>query len=262
MNKVLIFLTFLLLSFSVKSQECNKSFFDGSKTLVNIGLNIGGAIPTKLTKGSSALLLPGGYISINKDLYISRRIKFQPSLYAEFQLFGYGAIQSKDTVVQTEVAGIMANVPTYYTATVDGMVNMGRVGLEIPVIFSFQFFSRRTSLIAGVYSNYAFYKSDKVNINVQVGEGGLIPDVDTNYNNKNKINSYAAGFLLGTNIHLNDQFSIKLIAYRDITRFFKQNAILDENGQDIPFFYTNFRIGLSYYFKPMYKPINNGCPTF
>ncbi|PLX08142.1 MAG: hypothetical protein C0596_07535 [Marinilabiliales bacterium] len=129
MNKIYAVLILIFLFFSAYSQECTTSFFDGSKTTLNAGLNIGGAIPTKATEGSSALLLPGGYISIGRDFYINRRVKIQPSLYAEFQLFGYGAIQSKDTVVQTEVAGIMANVPTYCTATVDGMVNMGRIGV-------------------------------------------------------------------------------------------------------------------------------------
>jgi hypothetical protein len=236
MNKAVLIAILILVSTVLSSQF-----------VINAGLNTGGAIPTEKTEGSSAILLPGGYFSAGTNLMVTRRLRVQPSAYLDFKLFKYSAVQQKDTVVQTEVAGILANVPTYYSANVNGFVNLGSIGIEIPIAFAL---NKKSSIVFGPYANMAIYKYDQIDLNVQIGEGGLIPDYDTSYNNKGKINTFEAGVMLGGRFKISDQVSLSFTGYRALSRFYVKDAVLDDAGRDIPFYYTSFRVGITYLIKP------------
>lgn len=244
MNRIVFIAMFLLASSILSSQ-----------LVINAGLNLGGAVPTKKTEGSSAVLLPGGYFSFGTNLLLTRKLRVQPSAYLDFKLFKYSAIQQKDTIVQTEVLGILANVPTYYTANVNGFVNIGSFGVELPFIFPV---FRKSSIVFGPYANMAIYKYDQIDLNVQIGEGGLIPDYDTSYNNKGNINDYEAGLMIGGRFKLSDQMSLSFTGYRALSRFYIRDAILDDEGQDIPFYYTSFRIGITYLLNTEPQNISGG----
>lgn len=235
MNKsVIIIVALLFVSVILKAQFS-----------VNIGSNIGGAIPTTKTEGASAKILPGLYLGIAHDFTLTTKIKFQPAVVFDFKLFGYMAMQRKDTIVEAEVAGIIANIPTYYKANVNGNIRLAGAYLELPLYWTI---FKKNSLVVGIYGSGNYYKSDEVNLNVQIGEGGLLPDFDSTYNNKSNINTLEAGVLLGGSFYINDKLSVSIIGYRALTRFYKFDAIKDDAGNDIPFYYTMVRIGISYSF--------------
>jgi hypothetical protein len=109
-------------------------------------------------------------------------------------------------------------------------------------------FGKKAGLNLGIYASALPIKSDEIMVNVKIGEGGLLPDIDSFYNNKSKINSFDTGIMLGGNFQFNDKLSIFINAYRSITRFYKMNAVKNEEGNDIPFYYTQARVGIRYYF--------------
>lgn len=236
MNKILFFIIIcLVFTLNLSAQ-----------TSLHFGSNIGGAIPTKSTEGSSAILIPGAFFGVSNQFQISEKISFNPQISFELKHFGYSAIQKKDTVVESEVAGIIANIPTYYTATITGVSRFVTLNADIPVEIKF---GQKIAINLGVYGNYKLYSSDAINVHVQIGEGGLIPDVDSAYNNRDNINSFEGGFLLGGKYAISDKLSLNFVGYRALSRHYKLDTILDENGQDTPFFFTMFRLGIVYNFQ-------------
>jgi hypothetical protein len=160
-----------------------------AQTNIGFGTNIGGALPVEQTEGSSAILYPGVYLSFGYGISLSEKFSFNPNINFDFRMFDYFAAQKKDTVVEAEVLGVIANVPTYYQANIHGKMRLGGIYAEFPIEYRF---SKRSRLIFGIYGSALPYKSDNISINVKIGEGGLLPDIDSSYNNKSKINSLMA----------------------------------------------------------------------
>ena len=216
-----------------------------SQIYFGIGTNYGGAMPTQITENSSAKIFPGAYVSFGKNIKITDKIKFIPQISTDFRWFNYYASQKKDTVVLTNISGMPANIPTYYTANITGKVRLVGFYIEIPFMYSF---SDKMAITTGIYSSYNAYMSDDVDINVKIGEGGLLPDVDSSYNNKNNINIFEAGINIGGKYSINDKYVISIEAYRSLSRFYKKNSFDDNLGNDISFYYTQIRLGIIYLF--------------
>ena len=120
------------------------------------GLNMGGAVPKESVEGSSASLLPGAYLGLSKEMDLGQKLYLSPEISFEFKHFGYSSIQKKDTMVVSEVAGIMANIPTYYNANISGKSRFLIINADIPLGFSI---GEKLSILFGVYGNYKIYKS-------------------------------------------------------------------------------------------------------
>jgi hypothetical protein len=214
---------------------------------VGVGTNIGGALPNEKTEGSSAILYPGAYLSFGYGIPISDKIIFNPNISFDLRMFDYLATQKKDTVVEAEVLGVIANVPTYYQANIHGKMRLGGIYTEFPIEYRF---SHRSKLSFGIYGSALPYKSDNISINVKIGEGGLLPDIDSSYNNKSKINSFDGGLSLGGSIDINERLLLSINAYRSLSRFYKMDAVKNDAGEDIAFYYTQVRIGIRFLLGP------------
>lgn len=208
-----------------------------------VGTNIGGALPNEKTEGSSAILYPGAYLSFGYAIPVSQTISFNPHISFDFRMFDYLATQRKDTVVEALVMGEIRSVPTYYQANIHGKIRLGGIYAEFPIEYRF---SKRSRLSFGIYGSMLPYKSDNISINVKIGEGGLLPDIDSSYNNKSKINTFDGGLSLGGSIDLNDRLSLSVNAYRSLSRFYKMDAVKNDAGEDIAFYYTQVRVGIRY----------------
>ena len=178
---------------------------------ISAGTNYGGALPTKMTEGSSAVIFPGAYLNLERKIKISENLSLIPSASVDFRMFNYYASEKKDTIVSAEVMGIIANVPTYYNADISGKVRLLAAFIQLPIQYNF---SRKSSLIFGIYGSALAHKSDEININVRIGEGGLLPDIDSSYNNRQNINNYDAGLQLGGRLNFENNFSLEIIAFR------------------------------------------------
>jgi hypothetical protein len=210
---------------------------------VGAGTNIGGALPNEKTEGSSAILFPGAYLSFGYAIPLSQRFSFNPNISIDFRMFDYFATQKKDTIVEAFVMGEIRSVPTYYQANIHGKMRLGGIYVEFP--FEYRF-SKRSRLSFGIYGSALPYKSDNISINVKIGEGGLLPDIDSSYNNKSNINTFDGGLSLGGSIEINDRLSLSVNAYRSLSRFYKMDAVKNDAGEDIAFYYTQVRVGIRY----------------
>ncbi|HNQ68710.1 MAG TPA: hypothetical protein PKN32_10045 [Bacteroidales bacterium] len=239
MNKALITLYFALLISLPQTVFCQ--FFAG------MGTNFGGAIPTEMTENSLAKIYPGAFIMFGNKIQITERLSFSPQISADYRWFNYYASQTKDTTVLTTVLNVPANIPTYYTANISGKIRLIGIFFETP--FCFQL-SEKFNASAGIYGSYNAYKSDFVEINVKIGEGGLLPDVDSSYNNKSNINNFDAGINIGGEYAINDKFVLSLGVYRSLSRFYKKNSFNNNTENDnISFYYTQLRLGFIYLFN-------------
>ncbi|MDD2635475.1 MAG: outer membrane beta-barrel protein [Bacteroidales bacterium] len=233
MNKILpVIFLFSFISFGLHSQVD-----------INVGFNAGGAIPSESVESSSASILPGAYLGFTKDIKLGEKIYLAPEISFEFKHFGYSSIQKKDTVVVSQVAGIMANIPTYYTANVTGKSRFITLNADIPFGISI---GKKAAVLFGVYGNYKLYKSDQINVHVQIGEGGLIPDVDSSNNNAEQINNFEGGLMLGGKYSINENLSLNFNVYRALSRHYVYGTIPNDSGQDIPFYFTMFRVGVKW----------------
>lgn len=232
MNKIVIFISFVILFY------LPQPLF--SQLIVAFGTNLGGAVPTKMTENSSAKILPGGYITLGNRIIITDKIQFVPQISTDFSWFNYSASQKNDTIVLATVAGMPANIPTYYTANISGKIRLIGLHIEIPFMYSF---SDKAKLTAGLYSSYNAYKSDNIDINVQIGEGGLLPDFDSSYNNKNNINLFDMGINIGGEYSISEKYAVSIGIYRSLSRFYKKNYFNDNSGNNIDFYYTQVRLG-------------------
>lgn len=209
------------------------------------GSNYGGAVPTEKTEGSSAVIYPGAFLSIGNTIKISERFNFTPQISIDLRRFDYFATQKKDTIVQTEILGNIANVPTYYQANIHGQMHLIGINAELPISYRI---GNKLNFAFGFYGTVLPFKSDAISINVKIGEGGLLPDIDSTYNNKAKINNFDAGFFIDGGFQANEKLSFFITAHRSVTRFYKMNAVKNESGNDISFYYTQARIGIRYSF--------------
>ena len=244
MNKLfLIILFWLFLSSTLSAQ-----FY------ISGGTNIGGAVPMEKTEGSTAVIYPGAFLSFGNTIRISDRLSFTPQINFDLRRFDYFATQKKDTIVETVVLGNIANVPTYYQANIHGQIRLLGINAELPFAYRI---GKKLEFAFGIYGTAYPFKSDEITINVKIGEGGLLPDIDSTYNNKEKINNFDAGLMIGGSFQANERLSFFITAHRSLTRFYKMNAVKNDAGNDIPFYYTQARIGIRYSFIKGNNPKNN-----
>ncbi len=237
MNKKIFFVAIIILTCLATSVK--------SQLFVSVGTNYGGANPTKQTEGSSAKIYPGVFLSFGKEISLSEKLYLKPQISVDYRMFNYFANQTKDTIVEAEIMGVIANVPTYYKANIQGKMRLLGLYAEIPLEYRF---IKSSAIVFGIYGSALPYKSDFININITIGEGGLLPDIDSSYNNKHNINTFDAGLSLGGKFIFNNKMSLFITGYRSLSRFYKMNAVKDPEGNDIPFFYTQVRFGLEYLF--------------
>ncbi len=237
MNKLYFILFFILIAFH---------FHIFGQTYLSVSTNLGGAIPEKTQKNSTAKIFPGANLELTTQISNLKKISIKTGLELGFTAYNYYLNQDKkDTIVESVVMGNTVMVPTYYYTFIEGHT---RLLYLIPnIILSYKLFDK-IIIFTNLYSRFNLIHKDLVFIKVQVGEGGLIPDVNLDQNNSSGINLLNGGIGLGMDYKINENYSLFFNAKRDLWRFYKLNTVKDENGNDLPFYFTLANIGLKYKF--------------
>jgi hypothetical protein len=209
------------------------------------GANWGGAIPSETVQNSSGSGGTGVLFGIAYPIKLNEKLILKPSLSYELRRFSYASNERKDTVVSVSINNSSANVPTYYTAFVNGQFSSHYVLFSIPLSW---FILKRYTVDAGLYYAYAFAGRDISDIRVQIGEGGVIDDLISQENNWDQVNKYEVGLSLGGSYYVNNQLSVSFATIRSFTPFYKEGYMLKRIGNDVKFFPTYVKLFLSYKF--------------
>lgn len=213
---------------------------------LTISTNFGGAIPKKTQENSTAKIFPGANLEFTTQISSFNNIEIKTGLELGFTAYNYYLNQDKkDTIVESVVMGNTVMVPTYYYTFIEGHTRLFYI---IPnIILSYKLFDK-IIIYTNLYSRFNLIHKDLVFIKVQVGEGGLIPDLNLNQNNSSGINLLNGGIGLGMDYKINENYSLFFNAKRDLWRFYKLNTIKDADGNNLPFYFTGINIGINYKF--------------
>lgn len=234
---VLILALLLLLFYYNGSAQSSYSF--GAGTI------FGGAINNENVENASGEPMFGATLDFGYRIKLNDKLILKPKLSYEFRHFEYSATQRNDTIVTTELMGNTAEIPTYYTANISGKANSG--GLTLNSILEYKFIER-SSLLFGFYGTYFLFTNDYVDINVRIGEGGLLPDIDSSYNNGINMRNYEYGISLGGKYYISDKFSFSIVGTRALSSVYTISGVKNQKGEEVLFYSTYAKIFFSYYF--------------
>jgi hypothetical protein len=213
---------------------------------LNFGANYGGAIPTELDTADYGSGLPGFVAGIEYRVPIAEKFTLHAGLLYNLRQFKYGTTQKKDTVVDVQIGNTNASVPTYYTAEIQGKVISHQIDFRLPVHWNF---NEKSALLFGPYLSYVAGGSDKTDINVQIGEGSILDDVQETREGFNNINPFEFGLLLGGSFHFSEKLSLNIEGVRAITPFYESGYYASINeGVEIKFYQTYVFVRFAYFF--------------
>lgn len=234
-KKFLYHFIFLLTTISIHSQY-----------VVSLSTNIGGALPVRSQPGTSSKLFPGVGLNVSKNFENSSSLYVYTAISIDFYAYNYFSTSSrKDTVVATEILGNQTLVPTFYYTFIEGKTRVLSISPKLGI--GYKILSRINIFISS-YGKINSIHYDKILVRVQIGEGGLIPDINQNIDNSTNVNLFSFGLNFGMGYVLNDKLSLNIEVTRDITRFYKYNSIKDINGNDLAFYFTGAKLYLNYNF--------------
>jgi hypothetical protein len=237
MNKLHFTIYFILIAFHIH-------IF--GQTSLSVSTNFGGAIPNKSQKNSTAKIFPGANLGLTTQITGFNKIVIKTELELGFTAYNYYLNEDKkDTLVESVVLGNTVMVPTYYYTFIKGHTRLFYI---IPNIILSYKLCDKIIIYTNLYSKFNIIHKDLIFIKVQVGEGGLIPDVNLNQDNSSNINLLNAGLGLGIEYKINDNYSLFFNTKRDLWRFYILNTIKDSDGNDLPFYFTGMNIGINYKF--------------
>ncbi len=214
-----------------------------SRFFISAGTIYGGAPANGKIDNATGLPQFGSSIEFGLYLPVSKDFHVMPSISFDHRRFGYNATERNDTVVLVEVMGTPSYVPTYYFANIDGRVNSG--GLSLNVLAQRRLFGR-SWIVAGIYGSLFLYKNDHVDVNVRIGEGGLLPDVDESYNNNANMRNHEFGIVLGGKYQISDRFSFGISGLRAISSLYIISDVKNYKDEHLNFYSTYARIMFTY----------------
>lgn len=239
-QKFSIIAVIFILNITFINSYSQNQFFGGTGTIY------GGAINNVPVENSSGKALFGltaefGYLHL-----INEKIAIKPSLSYEYRHYRYSANESKDTVVKAEIGGNLSEIPTYYKSEVNGKANSR--GITINLNGEYRFIER-SALIFGGYNSFFVTRNDYVDLNVRIGEGGFLPDIDSSYNNGHNMRPYEIGVTLGGKYYILENLSFSITGTRALTSLYSDEQIKNEKGENVLFYSTYAKITVNYYFR-------------
>ena len=211
---------------------------------VGIGFNYGGPVPTKMDTLSKGIPLPGLYTGFSYIVPISKKIWFAPDISYSFRHFKYKSIQKKDTLVDVEITGKYVTVPTYFTAQINGYMITHHFEIKTPIHWKL---ADKLSIGLGPYTSWIFTGIDCNTINVQIGEGSLIDNVEQNNKGFEGINPFELGMIFSCTYQIDNKFSLQMDCTRSLTSFYKNGYYESLNeGEKVFFYQTNVFLSLRY----------------
>ncbi len=209
------------------------------------GISYGGPIPTEVIDSTSGNILLGYIAGLSYTIPISERISFVPQLYYSSRGLDYGQIFTRDTLIRVNINGIIGELPSYYTAYVDGKMRLHYI--DIPLLISYRIW--KFQLLFGPYFSFLIAGSDAGNVRAVVGTGGFIDDYNEAFDNYPALRKMEQGLVLGSHFPVYKKLSVEMKVTRSFLTLYDLNKLAD-NGQGVVKMYNTYmQLALVYQFQ-------------
>jgi hypothetical protein len=185
---------------------------------VNGGMVIGGPIPTKSDPDFSGSLNIGPLVGIYTDYRAGKNINIQSALNISIKGLSITGYYKKDTLVEVNMGGQVGMIPTFYTADINGKMNL--YYLDLPFFFTY-WISGKATMFAGVQASMLVGGEYYTDVHVVVGEGGFYDDVNKRIDMYPDIRRFDLSLCLGGGYKIFSDLTFKLYGTRSFIPFNK-----------------------------------------
>lgn len=212
---------------------------------IGVGLSYGGPLPTQVKDSTSGKVLPGLTAGMSYSIALNERFSFYPSLYYSFHGIEYQQSYTTDTLITVVFDETTAEVPSFYTAYVDGAMRLHYLDIN----FLFLYRIRKFQLIFGPYFSVLFAGRDKGNVRVVIGHGGFFDDVYETFNNYKAIRKLEPGIMIGSRMPVYKKIHLETRLSRSFLTLYNPGKLPDRGQGSVKMFNTFLYIALVYKFK-------------
>ena len=206
------------------------------------GLNYGGPLPTETVDSTDGKPLPGLMGGISYTIPINKRFSFSPALYYSFRGVEYSQSFTRDTLFTVVFNGTSGQVPSFYTAYVNGAMRLHYI--DIPLLVSYQL--KKMRLLFGPYFSVLVAGKDAGHLRVVIGQGGCIDDYNDAYNNFTAIRKVEPGFIIGSIMPIYKNLGLESRVSRSFFSLYRPGALPDRGQGGGKMFNTFVHFGLVY----------------
>jgi hypothetical protein len=206
------------------------------------GINYGGPIPTETIDSTSGKPLIGFTAGISYSIPLSERFSFQPQLYYSYRGMDYSQSYTRDTLFTVIINGNSGEVPSFYTAYIDGSMRLHYI--DIPLLVTYRIL--KFQLMFGPYISVLLGGRDSGDVRVVIGSGGFFDDYTEAYSNYAVIRKLEQGFMVGSTAPIYKNLSIEIKASRSFTTLYNLDKIVDRGQGSVKMYNTYVQLGLVY----------------
>ncbi len=231
MRKVYLILLHVFLCFIALHSQ---SFFIG------IGANYGGPMPNKQLDSSEGKAFVGYTAGLSTQWNVSKRIAFYPSIYYSYHAVNYAQTFTRDTMVTVVFNGQSGQVPTFYTAHVNGGMRLHYIDFSFLTAFVYK---KGLFIFGPAFSTFIMGK-DTGTVKIVIGKGGFFDDVYEKFDNTKAIRFIDFGLILGSRTTIYKNLAFELKVTRSLFNIYKPGKIPDRGQGNIKLFNTYVSLAL------------------
>lgn len=212
------------------------------KISIGAGINYGGPLPTEKVDSASGKIIPGLTAGMSVSIPLSTHLSFSPALYYSYHGLDYSQNITKDTLVTINLNNINGQVPSFYTAYVNGAMRLHYI--DIPLLLTYRI--KKFHFMFGPYCSVLIAGKDAGRVRVVIGKGGFFDDYIEDFDNYKAIRRVEYGAMIGSNMPLYKNLSIETKVSRSFLSLYRPGALPDRGQGGGKMFSTYFYMGLIY----------------
>lgn len=212
------------------------------KLSIGAGINYGGPLPTEKVESASGKIIPGLTAGLSFSIPLSTHFSFSPALYYSFHGLDYSQSITKDTLITIDINNISGQVPSFYTAYVNGAMRLHYI--DIPLLITYRI--KKLQFMFGPYFSVLISGKDAGRVRVVIGKGGFFDDYIEDFNNFKAIRRVESGIMLGSDMVVYKKLSIEMKVSRSFFSLYRPGALPDRGQGGGKMFNTYFSMGMAY----------------
>ncbi|MFZ4401223.1 MAG: outer membrane beta-barrel protein [Bacteroidales bacterium] len=235
MTKSFFFCIIFVFSYFYNSAQINQMH-------VFAGINYGGPIPTNSIPNSSGKPIIGINSGLGYTFKISGKLAIISELFLSTKGTEYSQTYTRDTLVKINIMGVQGEVPSYYTAYVNGKMKFYYLDFALLMAYKTKF----TSFLIGPYISGIISGKDVGSVRIMIGDGGFYDDFYQDFDNYSFIHKIDAGFIAGSLIPIYKKLSLTFKLSRSFISIYKDGFFISKGNSDNKLFNTYIYLSIAY----------------
>jgi len=232
---VLLFIVANLLSGSSFAQDIN----------VGASLSLGGPIPAPKPENAYGNPLPGVSTGASLLFPIGGRFSISTGLHYSFHGLDYGQSITRDSLIDVEINGMIAQVPSYYTSHVDGKIRLHY--LDFSFLMGYRIW--KLQFLMGPYLSVLLSGKDKGDVRIVIGSGEVFEDEYEQFDKSHALCKMEYGIMFAVNTPVYKNLGVEMKFSRSFIPLHNSEN-KESNGQgNIDLYSTYLQLGLVYKLK-------------